>query len=173
MIAIRLIWNRQTFPLNIPIREIYVDPEPDWPFGRKGHVLKRVWDELPNQEGMLILDGDVAIDPDDMAVMKQAIARKNNEVFTAPAKIWPASTGFPMRCWAHGHDMYGGDSEEPITRFSFNFTYLPARLMRSAIAGGLGLWTYPDVDRKMSVLAADKGIPVNLVEDCWPKHLNF
>src|SRR5580704_19270705 len=92
VVPVRMIWNHNpVIPLpGLNIRETYVDPEPEYPYGRKGLVLTRVW-EMFNEDahGMLIVDGDVAIDPADMNAMSNSISKDTSAVHVAPAKLWP------------------------------------------------------------------------------------
>jgi hypothetical protein len=177
MLSIRLIWNRQVVPLNgLGLREVYVDPEPDYPVGQKGHVLASFWECLsdwPRHNGMLIVDGDVVIDPIDLAAMNTSIMSAPEDVHAAPTRLWPISTKLSTWIWGHGHDVYGGASDEPVTRFTFCCTYLPGELIEACIDQGMHDWLYPNVDKKVSQVAAELGFEVHLVEGATPKHLNF
>jgi hypothetical protein len=159
-----------------------VDPEPEYPAGRKGLVLTNFWKQMSSEtdQGLLVVDGDVVLDPEDFAAMHAACWEKPDEVHVAPVRLWPISTGLEAPIWGHGHDLYGVGFDEPITRFSLCCTYLPSALLWDCIlsAGPIAnldnmhLWIYPDVDKSISKVAA-KGYKVNIVENCKPKHLNF
>jgi hypothetical protein len=124
--------------------------------------------------GMLILDGDVAVDPLDTSTMMRAIGANPDIVHTAPVRIWPVSTKRGHWVWAHSK---GGKSQEDTdepNRFSFGFTYLPRALIESCIEAGLRSWTYPHVDLNMSKRAVELGMRITVVRDgCSPKHCNY
>jgi hypothetical protein len=159
------------------MRYIYVDPEPDFPVGRKGLVLARTWQTLNDDgkiKGMIVLDGDVAIDPIDVGFMYAAIDETPEDIITAPVRLWPVSTKLEGWIWGHGHDVYGPNLDDgPTTRFSFGYTYLPGALLDKCIEKGMKEWVYPDVDRSVSKVAADMGLTVRLLKEATPKHLNF
>jgi hypothetical protein len=177
--SVRVEWDRQApaCPLPPTFHRIRVLPEPGWPLGRKGLALAGAWQQMagPNTDGMLILDGDVAIDPLDLAAMRAAIHDEPRSVLTAPARLWPASTNLPEWSWAHWGTP--GQSQVldpgPVTRFSFCFTWLPRRLIHACMAAGLDIWTFPRVDQLVSQEAVRQRIPVRLVAGCWPKHLHY
>jgi hypothetical protein len=181
---VRVIWDAHSisFPLKMPlanIKEVHVAPEPSHPFGRKGLVLASAWkqatDGRPDITGMLIVDGDVLIDPHDWIMMRQAIQLEPGAVNIAPAKLWPVSLD-ALPGWAWGHCKNGNFTQEPTDDpdfFAFNFTYLPRKLMELCIQKGLKGWAFPNVDTNVSRVARQANIPMRVVKDCHPKHMHY
>jgi hypothetical protein len=178
LLCVRVDWDRTALPLPASLRyhRLRVDPEPGYPFGRKGLQLAAAWRHLaePHFDGMLVIDGDVMIDPADHAAMMAAIDARPALVHTAPVRIWPASTKRPGWVWSHWAEAASQDIDRRGVRwFSFCYTYLPRALLEACQAAGLEQWQYPGVDMKVSRQAAAAGIPVNVVPGCWPKHLHW
>ncbi len=176
VIMLRIDWNRTAIPL--PIRgwhTLHINPEPAYPFGRKGLSLAGAWRQLakPLSSGAILLDGDVAIDPLDQEAMFAAISAQPEAVNTAPARLWEASTHQPGWLWAHGHHVFSQLDTDTPDVFTFCFTYLPRRLIEDCLENGLASWTYPHVDKKVAARARALSIPVNVVRAATPKHLNF
>jgi len=179
LLFVRLDWDRTAIPVtfsHIQVRTLRIHPEPGWPAGRKGLTLEMAWRQLasPDAAGMLILDGDVAVDPGDVVAMFLAVDAAPDDVHVAPVKLWPVSTQEASWKWAHGKG--GWDSQEPCgdpDYFSFCFTYLPRRLVAACIRGGMKSWTFPHVDANVSRIAREQKIPARTVPDCHPKHLHF
>lgn len=176
--AVHVIWNnRPTVTPFLGFRELHVTPEPDFPFGRKGLTFACAWEHLgvPNDAiGMLILDGDVAIDPHDNRSMHRAIWHDPFKVHVARCKLWPISHQGEGWVWGHGKD--GAFTQEDVPdpdMFSFSFTFLPAALMNEFCASGGDEWSYPQVDMFTWELAQKLGITVHVVEDCTPKHMHW
>jgi hypothetical protein len=179
---IRVIWDAHT--IKVPFRlwganvkELHLGLDPNHPFGRKGLALEQAWQQLapPDCRGMLILDGDTLIDPQDYALMCEAIESFPGDVHVAPARIWPSSKP-ELRGWSWAHWSKGPTQEletEGIEFFSFNFTYLPARLILASVKGGLKGWQFPLVDARVSRTARLNRIPVHVVTGAAPKHLNY
>jgi hypothetical protein len=179
VVFVRVVWDRQAYPLKIPgvrMFDLHIGPEPGAPYGRKGAALAGAWRQLATRQctGMLIMDADVAVDPLDVSVMLQAVGNQPEVVHTAPIRLWPEST--QRRTWVWGHwDASGpgqADCPEP-TFFSFGLTYLPRKAINRAVRDGLKEWTFPGVDSRVSRSAAAAGVPVRVVENCWPKHMHF
>ena len=183
---VRVIWDAHTisFPLRIHtynMRELHVSPEPAHPFGRKGLVLASAWQQLGTAEGqlpaagMLLLDGDVMIDPHDMIMMHGAILTEPTAVHTAPVRLWPVSKN-DLEGWAWGHWKNSqpgqGECDDPDF-FSFNFTYVPRAVLDAAVKSGLKGWQFPNVDRRMSAVARATKTPIRVVKDCLPKHMHY
>jgi hypothetical protein len=184
---LRVIWEPHhiQFPLRIAganIKELRITPEPNHPFGRKGLALERAWEQIapPSCLGMLILDGDVVIDPQDFILMAGAIGREPSAVHVGAARIWSASKpelataaldGWSWAHWAKAptHDLV----TEGIEFFSFNYTYLPAALVEAAIKRGLRGKMFPGVDAFVSRVARETRTPVRVVAGASPKHLNY
>jgi hypothetical protein len=177
VICIRLDWDRTALPL--PAGRLFytvrIGPEPEYPFGRKGLALARAWSQLavPDTAGMLLLDGDVVIDPEDHRQMLAAIDADPGVVHTAPARIWPVSTKRAQWCWAHWETGPGQHLDRDPRWFSFCYTYLPRQLIEQAGRDGLRIWAYPSADKHMSETCQKLGLRVNVVADCWPKHVNY
>jgi hypothetical protein len=177
----RVNWDRTAPPFHMPgaVRwfDLHVGPEPGHPFGRRGAAIAGAWRQLGNRgdAGMLLLDGDVAIDPLDLAAMGDAIPQTPRMVLVGPVRLWPASTMRPD--WVWGHWKAGpGPGQEMVTRpdrFGFGFTYLPRALIERAIRAGLEEWTFPNVDMKMADAARAGRIRARVVEGCHPKHLHY
>jgi hypothetical protein len=176
LVSVRLDWDRTAIPLRLPgFHVIHLAPEPSHPFGRKGLALAGAWRQLAQNspDGMLILDGDVAIDLLDLAAMRAAIHVEPSAVHTAPVRLWPASMHGDSWVWSHWTGQPSQDDQPAPVRFSFCFTYIPARLIDSAVKAGLESWSFPHVDRLLSLHAKKTGIPVRIVAGCTPKHLHF
>lgn len=178
ILLIRMNWNRSAIQLR-EAREYYnldILPEPGWPFGRKGYALAAAWSQLSDDDmkGMLILDGDVAVDPQDRRVMLGAIHVQPDIVHVAPARIWPVSTKRADWVWAHWADSPSQDVQfDDIETFTLCYTYLPRKLIEASLRDGLPFWTYPGVDANFCRVAEKEKIPVNVVLGCQPKHLNY
>jgi hypothetical protein len=156
---------------------LHISPSADYPFGEKGKVLAGAWKQLdPDNimDGMLILDGDVAIEPIDLKNMLAAINDHDHMVVVAPARIWPISTKRKEWSWAHwGKAPSQVIETENVRWFTFNFTYLPRKVIEQAISDGLYAWTFPGVDKRFSDAAFRAGVPIYVAEDVQPKHLHF
>lgn len=155
---------------------LHIDPSPAQPFGAKGSVLSAAWKQLAgkNADGLLILDGDVMIDPEDHKAMLRAIHEHPGAVQVAPARLWPVSTKRNGWTWAHWATEPSMQREDDGVRwFSFCYTYLPRRLMAAADREGLRSWAYPGVDKRMSETAQKIGIDIRVVGGCHPKHMNY
>lgn len=180
--CVRVIWERQYIPLPpirngdqlIKFRPVYVEPETEYPGGRKGAALAGAWRQFGRTaDGMLILDGDVVIDPIICTPMFNAIHSDPQQVWTAPVRIWPVSTNRPTWVWGHWEEEASQELDMYPKYFSFNFTYLPKKLLEGCIKGGMKNWVYPRVDACVSAEARKLGIKAQMVEDCWPVHLHF
>ena len=182
MMFFRLIWDGHhvKFPLRIHgvnMKDLHVVPETSAPFGRKGLALASAWTQLVEEHmtGMLILDGDVVIDPYDYHVMEQAVMKEPTAVHIAPVRLWPTSKA-DINGWAWGHCKDNEFTARPTSDpdfFSFGFTYVPRRVVELAIKAGLKNWQYPVVDQQVSKTARQAGVPMRVVMDCQPKHLNY
>ncbi len=177
VVLVRICWDRQSMP-KCPrgFYTLHVDPEPEYPFGRKGLALASAWRQLgtPEAAGMVILDGDVAIDLTDHAAMLVAIEKEPGKVHVAPVKLWPASTKLQRWVWGHGKGRFTNrDDPDDPDMFGFSFTYLPRVLIEAVIAAGMTQWTYPNVDRLTHQTAKEQGIGARTVRGASPKHLNY
>lgn len=188
LICVKVAWRGQTVAsLEQPFHLIEVNPEPAHPKGRKGLVLASAWRQMANDKdvGMLIVDGDVVIEPTDLSTMIGHVLSDVRAVWTAPTRLWPRSTHLPSWVWGHRREPLPDASPEDTMRlwqtdvddpdwFTFCFTFLPRRLVEAAVADGLKDWHYPYVDLNMHRLAKRVGVPVRVVRgDCNPKHVNF
>lgn len=124
---------------------------------------------------MLLLDGDVAIDPLDYVAMCAAIDAEPLMVHTGAARLWPSSTTKESWSWAHWQEGHGltQDWTDTPDRFSFCFTYLPRQLLWRASQAGLAKWQFPNVDLRMAETAKACGIKARVVPNCYPKHLHY
>lgn len=180
IVCVRLNWNHTAIPLRIASSffTLEINPEPEYPFGRKGLALAGAWRQLagPDISGILLLDGDVAIDPLDHAHMLKAIDQEpDSTVHTAPVLLWPISTHLETWVWGHGsHGRYSQDGDDKdLNVFTFCFTYLPRKLIEACLGHGLANWGYPGVDHNICEEAKSMGIPVHVVWDARAKHLNY
>ena len=179
IVSVRVNWDNTAIPIKMPgqFYNLHIDPSTDNPFGEKGKSLSNAWRQLNwnnKMDGMLIIDGDVAIDEIDYANMLNAIHYHDKMVVIAPARIWPASTKRKNWSWAHWSKEPSQVLEtENVRWFSFNFTYLPKKVIDQAHEDGLISWAYPNVDKNMSTAAFNAGVPVFVAEDVLPKHMNF
>lgn len=188
LICVKVAWRGQTVAsLDQPFHLIEVNPEPAHPKGRKGLVLASAWRQMATEQdvGMLIVDGDVVIEPTDLNAMIGHVLSDTAAVWTAPTRLWPRSTHLPSWVWGHRKEPPPNASADDAIRlwqtdvddpdwFTFCFTYLPRRLVEAAVADGLKDWHYPYVDLNMHRLAKRVGVPVRVVRgDCHPKHVNF
>lgn len=179
---LRVIWDAHhiRFPLRIigaNIKELHVVPETAHPFGRKGLALAGAWKQVsePDMRGMLLLDGDVVIDPYDYFMMRVAIEADPDAVHIAPVKLWPASNN-ALNGWAWGHCLNGNFSQELEMHpdfFAFNFTYIPRKVIETAAADGLRNWAFPEVDRNMSRSARKAKVRMSVVTGASPKHMHY
>lgn len=180
-VRVRVRWRGRALDYHPPrFHELDVTPEPGAPFGRKGAQILGAWHQLagPATAGMLTLDGDVAIDPVDLAAMNHAIATRPGAVHVAPVRNWAISTGRAEWEWAHWpFGTTPGKVLLPPGRFSFGFTYLPRVMFEDWTPrvdhGGWPAWHYPWCDRNASELARRLRLDVRLVNDCHPKHVHY
>ena len=178
VVLVRLDWDRTAIPLREAHRyfTVHVSPEPEHPFGRKGLWLASAWRQLgtPTAAGMLVLDGDVAIDPRDTAAMLAAVEGAPKFVHVASVRLWPAST--KRAGWVHGHgkgDFSRDDDPDDPDVWGLSLTYLPRRLIEACVKAGLAGWAYPNVDRFIHREARRLKIPARVVREAEPKHLNY
>jgi hypothetical protein len=177
ILCVRVNWDRtaRPFPYLRHFYDCHIGPEPGAPFGRKGFVLSNAWRQLASRQaaGMLILDGDVMVDPGDYSAMLRSVHEAPHIVHVAPVKIWPVSTKRESWIWAHWRTEPGMALELAPRWFSFGFTYLPRMLLVQADRAGFRRWAYPGVDMRMSETAQRCGIHARVVTGCWPKHMNY
>src|SRR5512146_2566976 len=89
LICVKVAWRGQTVAsLEQPFHLIEVNPEPAHPKGRKGLVLASAWRQMANDKdvGMLIVDGDVVIEPTDLSTMIGHVLSDVRAVWTAPTR---------------------------------------------------------------------------------------
>ena len=178
IILVKVNWDKTAVKLEMD-RHYYnlaVCPEPCHPFGQKGMWLQRAWQQLGGygHAGMLVLDGDVAIDRYDHEMMISAIHFQPDMVHVAPARIWPVSTRQERWTWAHWSSEPSQVLEtEDVKWFSFNYTYLPRKVIERAIKDGLPEGRYPFVDTNVCLSAQRCDAAVNVVITCQPKHLHY
>jgi hypothetical protein len=173
----RFNWDHTAFPYvpkvpSVTFKDIHILPEPEFPTGRKGLSLARYWQQQQQGReriGILLLDGDVLADPEDIRAMRRAIGDETGAVHTAPVKLWYQGEWV----WSHqGEDMQL--TKECLTApyyFSFGLTYIPAAVMNAAIKAGLDSWYYPYVDENVSHIARKIDVPVRVVLAAYPKHI--
>lgn len=176
---VRFNWDHTALPLvpRVPFatfKDIHISPEPEYPTGRKGLALARYWQQQQqgrNRIGIMILDGDVIADPEDIRAMAWSITEEPEAVHTAPVKLWYGGQWF----WSHqGENMEL--TKECLTNptyFSFGLTYVPATVMTACIKAGLSEWHYPYVDENVSRIAVKLGTPIRVVLQSYPKHTHW
>lgn len=176
----RLIWDRRALPFRMPgtrHHDLHLAPSADAPFGRKGKAMLAAWKQLrePDCAGLLVLDGDVAVDVGDYAAMGEAIAADPGTVHVGPAKLWPQSTMKETWSWAHWDEGHGltQDWTDTPDRWSFCFTYMPRQLLRYAELEGMARWQFPNVDKNMNAVALRHRVPARVVPGCYPKHMHY
>lgn len=177
-VRVRIRWKGRALDYRPPrFHELDVMPESGAPFGRKGRQILGAWLQLAGRDtaGMILLDGDVAIDPLDLAAMNHAIATDPAAVHVAPVRNWSVSTARGE--WEWGHWPFGTEPGQELRtagRFSFGFTYLPRTMFdRGRGPSGWDSWHYPWCDRNASELARRLRLAVHLVPGCHPKHLHY
>ncbi len=178
ILCIRDNWNDTALDIPIPGSFFNVDIRPtiEYPFGEKGRVLANAWRQLSKDDytGMLILNGDVIIEPTDHKNMLAAIHTRSDQVVIAPTRIWPKST--KRKDWIWGHWSFEGSQKfetKNVRWFTFCFTYIPRKVIDQALKDGLVEWRYPGVDMNMARSAVKAKVPVYVAENVLPKHLNF
>jgi hypothetical protein len=115
----------------------------------------------------------VAVDLLDIAAMRASVHVKPAAVHVAPVRLWPASTHDGSWHWGHWQDEPTQGPVDQVKRFSFGFTYLPVGILERCIKQGLDHWTFPHVDRLVSLQAQQARTEIVVVEACTPKHLHF
>jgi len=180
LFQVRMTWKGSSAPqfLNRHFYQVDVYPEPGYPMGRKGKVFADTWRQIPDNmkpkyDGMLVIEGDVLIDPHDYKQMLKSIESDVNAVWTAPVKVWPITSKFDDWFWCHWATMPSQTLDEYPLRFGYNFTYLPTKLIELAIDAGWENWDYWNDDSEMPIVAMKNQIKVKVPEDCYPKHLHY
>jgi hypothetical protein len=178
----RFNWDHTAFPRLprfpwITFKDIHISPSAEYPTGQKGLALERYWTgQNPNNDhvGLLIMDGDVIVDPLDVRFMLDAIENDPSRVYTAPIKLWITADNKMGAEWRWSHQNDDGMSQDIIQYpryFSFGFTWLPADLLDACVAGGLHRYIYPYVDAFVSDIAFKLDIQSTVIYNCEPKHL--
>lgn len=177
---VRFNWDHSALPYDISIagvtfKDLHIQPSARYPVGQKGMALAHYWNTMQlhrTYHGILILDGDVAIDPGDLSAMLTAIEEAPLSVLTTPMRVWYDGREY----WSHrGRDgeLHNGPIQGPIHYFSFGFTYIPRELMTKAVNEGLALQVYPYVDEWLSKYAVKWNFAIELITGCYPKHMHF
>jgi hypothetical protein len=162
-----------------PFRRVDIYSTNEYPVGRKGYTLTQCWRTMKDTHtsGLLILDSDVAIDPNDFSHMYNAMRGDSSAIHIGASLIWPKSTGYSTPVWAHRK--FGTEFKEwrtnrtDVDTASFCFTYLPARLLEACISSGMANWTFPSVDMQVFTTARRIGTSFKVVPNCNPKHMNY
>ena len=178
VVLVRLDWDHTALPQRtgpLGFYTLHVDPEPGHPFGRKGLALAAAWAQLatPEAAGLVILDGDVAIDPQDLAVMLAAVEVSPDVVHVGPVRLWPVSTKKDRWTWGHGTGTFSRDDPDEPDVWGLSFTYLPRPAVDAAVRAGLHNWRYPHVDVRIRQTARKAGITARTLRGATPKHLNY
>lgn len=127
--------------------------------------------------GIILMDCDIAADPDDLAAMREAAQLAPGDVHTALVKNWPASTGRGEWMWSHrggtlGAPVASQEIADPPAYFATDLTYLPPLLLNLA-RPLMHAWKWFEGDVQLSEIALRHGIPAHLVRGARPKHLHF
>jgi len=86
---LQLVWRRPEVSLPPPIRPVLIPATTEHPRGWKGDVLRQAWQVYGGRyPGVVVLDGDVAIEPDSVLAMDLAIRSAPEDVWTAPVRAW-------------------------------------------------------------------------------------
>lgn len=156
-----------------------VHPRPGFPYGLKGRDFSALWRDLPEARpaGLLLLDPDVAADPDDLAAMTAAVLEAPQLLHTGAVKLWPVSTGLDDWIWSHRGGTLGWPAatqqeDVPIAYVATDMLWAPARLLDLVAEAGSD-WTVFQFDVGLSEIALAHGIEARLVPGCRPKHLHF
>jgi hypothetical protein len=171
-----MIYQTKEASFSVKFHELSVYPEIEYPVGRKGLVLWSAWQQLgvkANADGMLIVDGDVAIHPGHVIAMFNAINDKPDAVHTAPVKLWPGTSGYDSWVWAHWEHEPSQEIDRVAKYFSFCFTYLPKKLLDACYKGGIINWAYPNVDASVSDWARRSNIEGYSVPGIEPVHMHW
>jgi len=172
-----VIWDHGGLPVKLAaFRDVHVAPSAEYPFGRKGLALAGAWRQLAGSAdvaGMLLLDGDVAADPVDHDAITACIDSDPEAVWTAPVRIWPVSTYRDDWVWAHWETEASQHLDLTANWFSFNFTYLPRRLIGACLEAGLEGWQFPRVDAEVSRVARRMRVPGRVAAECRPVHMHY
>lgn len=176
---LQICWQGSRIREIVGFHQVNIWPTNEYPFGRKGYTLAYCWEHMieDHTKGMVILDGDVAVDPIDISFMQQSMVSDPNSIHIGPARIWPKSTNFSQWVWAHRKfgtvfkdwQTYRTD----VDTASFCFTYLPRTLIEKCIDQGLATWAYPNVDFNVFRVAREESIAFKVVDGCIPKHMNY
>lgn len=127
--------------------------------------------------GVIWMDPDIAADPDDHNAMLEAISYRDDTVWVAAHKLWPASTGRQEWVWGHGR----WDRTGPVMSQQFNvmpgwfamgMTYTPSTLLHHVVQD-LMLWTFGAIDMSLSHAARQLGVPIRVARKARPKHLHY
>lgn len=137
-------------------------------------MLARYWQQQQMEReriGIMIMDGDVVADPEDIRAMAFAVSEETDAVHTAPVKLWYSG----QWVWSHqGEDMQL--TKECLTSpyyYSFCLTFIPADVMNASIKAGLADWYYPYVDENVSRITQKLKVPVRVVLNAYPKHVHW
>lgn len=174
---LRMNWEQKS-PLPNPgqFRDIVLHGTPEWPTGQKGLAIGRAWSVLAKDytEGLIILDGDVAADPYQIALFGDYITSDPAAVWTAVVKLWAKSTHRATFMYGHGRDGYSRerDVKDPNT-FTFCLTYMPGNLVELCLKAGLLNKVYPGVDMFCAEVAQQNEIKVKIAEQVEPVHLHW
>lgn len=172
-------WNGYRVAGIVPDYIMRVSPQPGYVQGRKALRYDQVW-QIARREhriGVLWIDPDIAADPDDLAVITDAITSWPADTHTAAVKLWPASTARPDWIWSHR----GGDLGKPVptqdvtvqaTYVATGFLYTPARLL-DQLPDDFPSLQFTAVDVCLSETGIRHGIPVRVAWECRPRHLHF
>lgn len=133
-----------------------------------GRAIVDEWLERRGDDGMVVLEQDMAVGEESWQEMAVAVALDRHVVYAVPYRLYNASTHLIHPVWAHrapGRDSRGrfvaGNSPKPrsIARFALGCTYLPAVLLNPAAERGFAA-AYPRTDDALNDLAIELALKV-------------
>lgn len=132
-----------------------------------GHALYAAHLESRSQRGIIVLEQDIAIDPEIIAELTDHTNQCREIVVAIPYRLYPKSTGLDTVVWAHrinssnGQPLFVPATEECPRKpayFGLGCTFLPSVLLEK-MPEDLSQWDYPRLDSLLSMLAREHKIP--------------
>ena len=119
----------------------------------------------PDEPGMLVIEADLMVDPDDLECIEQAVQEQPRDVVAAPYVCWPVSTklAYPMTLPRFNHGVHV---------FGLGCTWLPAKLIESMFSE-LPKLTWTQLDIGFSKRAMEMGLTVRMPYGTSVKHAHY
>lgn len=158
------------YPVSMPIVQCAIAPKDQGL--TYGEQLRRIWQTGDTNNGCVVLEHDVAVSLESWYELAELITLDPRHVACVPFVLYPASTNKRLPIWANQRKIeegvvqtYPANLPPPMeaTTFGLGCTYLPARLL-ALLPEDLQHWTWPALDWRLSTLAMDEGIRVNLCQ---------